>query len=132
MARTPAAVLAAALSISALCPASAATKKVHVPDQYDGSWSITAVTTEGPCSPSTTYHVQIKDNDTSIPGEDIDIDGSVTSSGVVTATITKGSVKVPITGSLDPKGTGRGTWQTKGGLVACTGSWSATRSRSDT
>lgn len=128
MARPPASVLAAALSIGALCPASAATKRVHVPDRYDGAWSITAITIEGPCSPSTTYHVQIKDNDTSIPAEDIDIDGNVTSSGGVTATITKGSVKVPITGSLDLKGIGSGTWQTMGGLVACTGSWSAKRS----
>lgn len=98
-----------------------------MPDQYDGSWSIKAVTIEGPCSPSTIYHVQIKDNDASIPGNEVDIDGSVTSSGSVTATITKGSIKVPITGSLDLKGTGSGTWQTIGGLVACTGSWSARR-----
>lgn len=125
--RTCVSILVVSLMVAAVCKAKAATKNIHMPDQYDGSWSITAVTTEGPCSPSTTYHVQIKDNDASIPGEGIDIDGSVTSSGAVAATITKGSTKVPISGSLDPTGTGSGTWQMMGGLVARTGSWTAKR-----
>jgi hypothetical protein len=127
MARAPTSILKAGLIAIASHPAHAGTREVHVPDQFDGAWNITAVTTEGPCSPSRTYHVQIKDNDASVLGEDIDIDGSVTSGGGIAATITKGSVKVPISGNLDLKGTGSGTWQTMGGLVACTGSWSAAR-----
>jgi hypothetical protein len=127
MARSSVLILAAGLTAGALIPADAATKKVRVPDQYDGSWTIVATTNEGPCSASTSYQVQIKDSDASIPGEDVDIDGSVSAGGAVQATITQGSNKVPIAGSLTANGSGSGTWRTSGGLVECSGSWSAKR-----
>ncbi|MFB0492981.1 hypothetical protein ABIE45_005567 [Methylobacterium sp. OAE515] len=127
MARTSLMILAAGLTVGALSPVDAATKKVRVPDQFDGSWTIVATTEEGPCSASTNYHVQIKDSDASIPGEEVDIDGGVSAGGVVQATITQGSNKVPIAGSLTSKGSGSGTWRTAGGLVECRGSWSAKR-----
>ncbi|MCJ2063592.1 heme utilization protein [Methylobacterium sp. J-088] len=126
MTRLPVSILAAGLWACALCPADAATKKVRVPNQFDGPWSIVATAAEGPCSASTTYQVQIKDSDASIPGE-VDIDGGVSASGSVQATITQGSNKVPISGRLDAKGSGSGTWHTSGGLVECSGSWSAKR-----
>ena len=126
MARIPTLIIAAGLTAGALSPVHAATKKVRVPNQYDGSWTIIATTVEGPCSASTSYQVQIKDSDASIPGE-MDIDGGVSASGSVQATITQGSNKVPIAGSLTPKGSGSGTWRTSGGLVECRGSWSAKR-----
>ncbi|MET3415206.1 hypothetical protein SAMN02799625_06083 [Methylobacterium sp. UNC300MFChir4.1] len=128
MARTPTLILAACLTAGAFHPADAATKKVQVPNQFDGSWTIVATTTEGPCSASTSYNVQIKDSDASIPGEEVDIDGGVSAAGAVQATITQGSNKVPIAGSLTAKGSGSGTWRTSGGLVECSGSWSAKRS----
>lgn len=127
MSRTSTLIIVVCVSARALLPADAATKKVQVPNQFDGSWTIIATTAEGPCSASTSYQVQIKDNDASIPGE-MDIDGGVSASGSVQATITQGSNKVPISGSLDPKGSGSGTWRTSGGLVKCSGSWSAKRS----
>ncbi|WP_267424841.1 heme utilization protein [Methylobacterium sp. GC_Met_2] len=127
MARTPTLILAACLTASAFLPADATTKKVRVPNQFDGSWTIIATTAEGPCAASTSYQVQIKDSDASIPGE-VDIDGGVAASGSVQATITQGSNKVPISGSLDAKGSGSGTWRTSGGLVECSGSWRAKRS----
>lgn len=127
MARTPTLILAAGLTAGAFLPADAATKKVQVPNQFDGSWTIVATTTEGPCSASTSYKVQIKDSDASIPGEEVDIDGGVSAAGAVQATITQGSNKVPIAGSLTAKGSGSGTWRTSGGLVECSGSWSAKR-----
>ena len=99
-----------------------------MPNQYDGSWTIVASTVQGPCAASTSYRVQIKDSDASIPGEQVDIDGGVSSGGGVQATITQGSNKVPIAGSLTAKGSGNGTWRTSGGLVECSGSWSAKRS----
>jgi ABC-type glycerol-3-phosphate transport system substrate-binding protein len=126
VARTSLLILAACLTAGAFLPANAATKKVQVPNQFDGSWTITATTAEGPCSASTSYQVQIKDSDASIPGE-VDIDGGVSASGSVQATITQGSNKVPISGSLDPKGSGSGTWRTSGSLVECRGHWSAKR-----
>ena len=117
----------AGLMAAAPCSADAAMRKVRVPNQYDGAWTIVATTAEGPCSASTSYQVHIRASDASIPGDEIDIDGGVSGSGAVRATITKGSNKVPITGSLDPKGSGTGTWHTSGGLVACSGRWSAKR-----
>lgn len=99
-----------------------------MPNQFDGSWTIVAITSEGPCAASTRYQVQIKDSDASIPGEEVDIDGGVSAGGSVQATITKGSNKVPISESLTAKGSGNGTWHTSGGLVECSGSWSAKRS----
>jgi hypothetical protein len=119
-------IIAVCVSAGALLPADAATKKVQVPNQFDGSWTIIATTAEGPCSVSTSYQVQIKDSDASIPGE-VDIDGGVSANGSVQATITQGSNKVPISGSLNLKGSGSGTWRTSGGLVECRGSWSAKR-----
>jgi len=119
--------MAVCVSAVALLPADAATKKVQVPNQFDGSWTIVATTAQGPCSASTSYRVQIKDSDASIPGEEVDIDGGVSAGGSVQATITQGSNKVPISGSLDPQGNGSGTWRTSGGLVECRGSWSAKR-----
>ncbi len=118
---------AAALMAAAICPTGAATRKVRVPNRYDGAWTIVATTAQGPCSANTRYYVQIKDSDASIPGQEVDIDGGVSPSGSVQATIVSGSNKVPISGSLDPKGSGNGTWRTSGGLVECSGSWSARR-----
>lgn len=125
--RIPASVLAMALFAGLLCPANAATKRIKVPNQYDGSWTIAAATAEGPCSASTSYRVQITNRGASIPGGEIDVEGGVSASGVVRATITKDSNRVAITGRLNVKGNGTGTWRTSGGLVECAGNWSAKR-----
>lgn len=99
-----------------------------MPTKYDGFWRIVAMTTEGPCSGNTSYQVQIKDSHASVPGNEVGIDGGVSAGGAVRATITRGSNRVPIIGRLDAKGSGSGTWRTSGGLVECSGSWSAKRS----
>jgi hypothetical protein len=127
MTRIPVSILSAALLSTLLYPADAATKKVRIPNRYDGSWTIVAATAQGPCSASTSYQVKIKAGDASVPGNEIDIDGGVSANGSVQATITKGSSKVPIAGSLNTKGSGSGTWRTSGGLVECSGGWSAQR-----
>lgn len=127
MSRIPVSVLAACLVMALFIPAEAARKKVQVPDRFDGLWRITAVTNDGPCPASTSYQVQIKDSDASVPGDEIDVDGGVSRSGTVQATIIKGSNRVPIAGTLDPKGSGSGTWRTSGGIVECSGNWSAKR-----
>lgn len=128
MSHTLTAILVAVLMTATIPAAQTAKKKVQVLDQYDGSWSITAVTKDGPCAASTSYQVQIKDSEASVPGDDVDIDGGVAVSGVVQATIKQGSNRVPITGKLSQKGNGSGTWHTSGRLVECSGNWSAKRS----
>ena len=127
MSHTPVSILTACLVTALVVPAEAAKRKVQVPDRFDGSWSITAVTKDGPCPASASYQVQIKDSDASVPGDEINVDGGVSQSGTVQATIIKGSNRVPISGTLDPKGSGSGTWRTTGGIVECSGSWSAKR-----
>ena len=120
--------LLACLSVAALDPALAARKGIKVPDQFDGHWSIEATTLDGPCSRTNHYDVQITNGDASYSGGDVDIDGTVAPGGTVQATIVKGSIKVPISGSLDPRGTGSGTWHSTGdSLFACSGIWSAKR-----
>lgn len=128
MSRISVTVLAGCVLAALLVPAEAARKKVRVPDRFDGSWTITAVTEEGPCPASTRYQVQIKDSDASIPGDEIDVDGGVSQGGTVQATIVKGANRVPIAGTLDAAGSGSGTWRTTGGIVGCSGRWSARRS----
>jgi len=123
----PVSILASSLLAGLLCPVHAATKKVQVPNQYDGSWTIAAATAEGPCSASTSYRVQITNRSASIPAGEIEIEGGVATSGIVRATITKASNKVAITGRLDTRGNGSGTWRTSGGLLDCAGSWTAKR-----
>lgn len=114
------------LLVAALGQADAARKKrVEVPDRFDGSWNIVARSTSGPCAQSSNYSVSIRRGDASVPGREIDIDGGVSAGGAVQATIIQGSNKVPITGNLYPNGSGSGTWRTSGGLVECSGSWSA-------
>lgn len=120
-------IVAAGLMLGALLPANAAMKKVRVPNQYDGSWTILSSTAEGPCSTTKNYQVRIKDSEASIPGEDTEVEGGVSADGSVQATIVQGSNRFPITGKLNSKGTGLGTWRTSGGLVECSGSWSAKR-----
>jgi hypothetical protein len=110
-----------------LGPVHAATKKVRIPNQYDGSWTISATTDQGPCAANTSYRVQITNRSASIPSGEIDIEGGVSTSGAVQATIIKDSNRVAISGCLAFKGTGAGTWRTSGGLVDCAGSWSAQR-----
>ena len=127
MSRTLVSILTAGAVVALFVPAEAARRKVQVPDKFDGSWSITAVTKDGPCPASTSYQVQIKDSDASVPGDEIDVDGGVSQSGAVQATIIKGANRVPIAGTLDAKGSGNGTWHTTGGIVSCSGSWSARR-----
>jgi hypothetical protein len=121
-------ILTATLIVGVLTPALAGTKKIKIPNRYDGAWTIVATTSEGPCAATTSYQVKIKDSDASIPGDDVDIDGGVSSSGRVSATIISGSNTVPIDGSLDTQGAGSGTWRSTGGIVTCSGRWNARRS----
>lgn len=108
--------------------AAAAEKKLSVPDDYDGFWSIAVSTKEGPCPDGRTYAVRIKNSDVSYPGDGIDVDGSVATGGGVRATITKGSMSASILGSLDRKGAGDGTWKSAGdSLFTCNGTWTARR-----
>ena len=127
MRRRPTFIMAAGLFVFTLGTADAARQKVQVPNKFDGSWSITATTQEGACAPSTNYQVNIENSDASIPG-DVNINGGVSADGTVQVTIIQGANRVPITGHLDSKGSGSGSWQTDSGLFTCRGSWTARKS----
>ena len=120
--------IALALLASNIAPAAAGDKKLNVPDGYDGSWSIAVATKEGPCPDGRSYGVRIAKSDVSYPGDGIDVDGSVAAGGGVRATITKGTMTASISGDLERKGTGTGTWRSTGdSLFTCSGTWSARR-----
>lgn len=127
MPRLPTFLIATSVLVTTFGVADAAKRKVQIPNKYDGAWSITATTEEGACAASTSYQIKIENSDASIPG-DVNIDGGVAADGTVQATIIQGANKVPITGRLDPRGSGSGAWHTDSGIFACKGSWSARRS----
>lgn len=122
------AVIAATLAATlAAGPADAAKRKVAVPHRYDGRWSIEVVTQDGPCDRAYRYGVQIERGEASYAGGEFAISGRVSASGGVRAVISRGSDRAQVSGQLARSGTGSGTWQTAGGLISCSGSWSAVR-----
>ena len=58
MPRTLISILTAYLTAAGSISADAASNKVKVPDQYDGSWTITAVTKDGPCTVQKGRHLR--------------------------------------------------------------------------
>lgn len=107
-------------------PASAATKKVQVPNRYDGAWSIEVVTLDGPCDRAYRYGVRINRGEATYAGGDFSISGRVSGNGAVRAVIRRGSDSADVVGRLGRQGTGGGTWNTTG-LIGCSGRWNAER-----
>jgi len=123
------AILSATLvaALLAAAPADAAKRKVAVPDRFDGRWSIEVVTQDGPCDRAYRYGVQIERGEASYEGGEFAISGRVSPAGTVRAVISRGNDRAQVSGRLARSGTGSGTWQTAGGLIGCSGSWSAVR-----
>ena len=76
-----------ALLTTSLGTTEAATRKVSVPNRYDGAWSIEVITQDGPCDRAYRYGVRIAKGEASYPGGDFDIRGRVSGNGSVRATI---------------------------------------------
>lgn len=122
--------LAAAFAVSAtvIGPADAAKKKVNVPNKFDGQWSISVVTQDGPCDRAARYGVQIVKGEAYYPGGDVQIQGHVSGDGAVNGIISRGTDSARVSGRLTVGGTGGGSWgSVGGGPIGCRGSWTATR-----
>lgn len=106
--------------------AGAATKKVQVPNRYDGTWSIEVVTLDGPCDRAYRYGVQIRRGEASYAGGEFNIRGRVAQNGAVRAVISRGDDHADVIGRLSRQGMGNGTWTTTG-VIGCSGRWNAER-----
>ena len=122
----PLAAAALTLSMIVVGPADAAKKRVNVPNKFDGQWSISIVTQEGPCDRAYRYGVQIVRGEAYYPGSDVQIRGSVSASGAVSGVISRGGDSAQVSGRLTTGGTGGGSWGSAG-PISCRGSWTATR-----
>jgi hypothetical protein len=93
--------------------------------QFDGRWSILVITDRGDCS-IYRYGVIVDHGHARYDGTaDFSIDGSITSSGLVRASISRGSDHAHVQGRLG-QGTGFGRWSIAGGYD-CSGHWTAER-----
>ena len=80
-----------ALLTTSLWTTEAATRKVSVPNRYDGAWSIEVITQDGPCDRAYRYGVRIAKGEASYPGGDFDIRGASPATAPCGATIMRGS-----------------------------------------
>jgi hypothetical protein len=97
--------------------------------QFDGRWSILVITDRGDCS-IYRYGVIVDQGHARYAGTaDFSIDGSITSSGLVRASISRGSDHAHVQGRLG-RGTGFGRWSIAGGYD-CSGHWTAERRDAD-
>ena len=115
------AVLAAALTLPV--PAHAATTK------FDGSWSVVALTTSGPCDASYRFNGQIGGGTIYYAYQQLEVVGRVEANGAVSVKITYGSAHAEGHGRLTETH-GSGTWSGEGPDGRCTGTWSSTRQSS--
>ena len=117
--------LALALSgIPALAPAA------HARTVYDGAWSVTIFTNQGPCDHAYRYGVQISDGNVVSEGTGgATMQGRVTPRGAVRVTVQAGSQWADGSGRLT-KTQGSGVWKGQGTSGACTGIWQAERTPS--
>jgi hypothetical protein len=123
--------LAALLVASVTTPSSAAGKQVRARSHaYDGLWSVSIRTQDGPCDPSYRYPARIvggqvrqADNDFSYQ-----ISGVVVSSGAIAVTVSKAGQSATGYGRLRGS-SGGGHWIAAGGQ--CSGLWSAMRRASN-
>jgi len=114
------AVLLAAVAVS---PSDAARKAVRGrTGNFDGSWSVSIYTTNGPCG---TYRVAARIAGGRVyGGGDYSVSGHVSSNGAISVSVSNSQGTATGYGRLSGSH-GGGRWRTSGG--ECSGSWSASR-----
>jgi hypothetical protein len=94
---------------------------------YDGSWRVTVVTEQGTCDRAYGYDVAVSNGQVRYSGEaSISLAGTVTPSGHVKVSVSKGNQRADGTGRLAANA-GRGTWRGSGSAGSCAGYWEAER-----
>ncbi len=89
---------------------------------FDGSWSVSIVTTKGVCDVGMALPIQISDGRVASGHSEVGVSGRVAQHGGITVTIIQGIKRAFGSGKLADAG-GSGTW--RGG--PCAGTWTATR-----
>jgi hypothetical protein len=118
--------LIAAMILAGTVPASAAPRRVAVPDRFDGTWSVEIITEAGTCDRAYRYPVKIEHGRARFIGTAFTVQGSVAGNGVVRGSISNGSSTANVSGRLGSDGFGAGTWVASGALE-CRGHWNAER-----
>ncbi len=111
--------VAALIAVSAAPPATS----FAVP-RYDGTWSVSLVTTRGDCVASYRYPILITNGVVANGGVlAIDVHGKVAADGAVSVVVRYGDTRAAGAGRLSATGGGSGSWRGGG----CAGSWTAER-----
>ncbi len=87
---------------------------------YDGQWSVTVVTKNGNCEPSTSSTLTISDGRVSAPGAAIS--GTIGREGLVRVSINGAYANGHLNGN-----SGSGKWNGASAGVPCSGRWEASR-----
>ena len=89
---------------------------------FDGSWTVSIVTTKGVCDPGMALPIQISDGRVASAISQVGVSGRVAQGGSITVTVIQGIKRAFGIGKL-ADASGSGTW--RGG--PCSGTWTATR-----
>jgi hypothetical protein len=112
------AVLASSMLLALSAPAEAKAA-------FDGSWNISATTTQGSCDRSVHYQIVIIDGRV-MSGDITGVSGRVTPSGSVTVTVRRKDGTAVGSGRLSGD-SGAGHWTVKSPSRNCAGEWQAQR-----
>jgi hypothetical protein len=93
---------------------------------FDGDWSVLISTSNGPCSSSYRYGVQIADGAVIYGGGMVNMQGKVTPKGAVRVMVQSGGQWANGHGHLT-RTRGGGVWTGQGAGGTCSGSWIAER-----
>jgi hypothetical protein len=124
------------MAVAVLLTASAAAQTVepakhvyHRTRAFDGIWSVTIFTINGPCPASLRYPVRIIDGlaTQAEPDPSYQVGGIVRSNGVISVTVSSGSQSAAGYGRMTRSG-GKGFWRTQN--AQCSGTWTAARRKS--
>ena len=111
-------VVAGAFAVSAIIGAGIAPAAAT----FDGSWSVSIVTTKGVCDVGMALPIQISEGRVASGHSEVGVSGRVAEHGGITVTIIQGIKRAFGSGKL-ADASGAGTW--RGG--PCSGTWTATR-----
>ena len=89
---------------------------------FDGTWTVSIVTTRGVCDAGMALPIQISSGRVASGHSEVGVTGRVAESGGITVTVIQGIKRAFGHGKL-AEASGSGTW--RGGV--CSGTWTATR-----
>jgi hypothetical protein len=120
-----AAIAVAALFVSSVVTPSGAAPKAARTRAFDGLWSVSISTRQGPCS-TYRYPARIAGGRVTQAEPDFtyQISGAVNSGGGIVVTVSSGGQSATGRGHMT-RSQGSGTWRSAGGQ--CSGTWSAAR-----